>query len=73
VKTYTIKPLVWKGNDMQAYSYCKLFGDISVFKTWLGYECNRAGVRACDTIEAAKLAAEGWYREQIEQALEQVT
>lgn len=78
MKTYSIKPLVWSEWNPNLYAcdcllgtfYMGLGKDIWHVELAYGHGFPRKNF---DTLEAAKLAAEEWYRGQIEQALTEVT
>ncbi len=70
MKTYSIKPLVWtQEHERYHYADSALAGHISVIRIPAGWVVSGKHIPIASTLEAAKLAAERWYIEQIEQAL----
>jgi hypothetical protein len=75
-ETYRIKPLAWRKSMGQWWTET-LFGNVvlwqyqdSKFKKY--WTCSTCG-GSHDSLEAAQLAAESWYRERLLGALEVVT
>lgn len=76
MKTYTIKPLVWEHDQAGGWWSARTsFGNLYAWyrgNTWqihFSFDYISGGH---ETLEAAQAAAESWYRERIEQALEVV-
>lgn len=79
MKQYTMKPLEWNDDKLSKYVRVDaqtVFGTILImsatdFSFWFcSYPCNRPKEsHDYPTLEAAKAAAERWYVEQLEQAL----
>jgi len=74
--TYRVKRLVWEETLLENFVAPSLFGDVWIEAALNGewFVClPGAGVRSpFDDAEAAKLAAESWYRARLLEALEPV-